>query len=202
MSTPNEYSLATYLFETESRNTELNFEQTWKHGGDDKRWPHPPSLRLGLSAPSHWDATTPSPCGTPHFRTQERLMFSNPTLSEPRLSPAVTMSDDMLSTLTLPLHCASILQAATPPWVVAFESWTISAPICFNRFTLAESWIPNRWTSAFVFTLSRSAFAFLKEMDFSYKYLFAICSCFCTSFSAAPLRIASLTPLLNVEWSS
>jgi len=66
-------------------------------------------------------------------------MFSNPTPSKPRLSPAATMSDDTLSALTPPLHCASILQPATPPQVVAFESWTISAPICFNRFTFAES---------------------------------------------------------------
>jgi len=72
--------------------------------------------------------------------TQERLMFSNPTLiGEPRLSPAATMSYDMLSALTPPLHCTSILQPATPPQVVAFEFWTISAPICLNRFTFAES---------------------------------------------------------------
>jgi len=54
--------------------------------------------------------------------TQERIMFSNPTPSKPRLSPAATMSDETLSALTLPLHCASILQSATSPQVVAFES--------------------------------------------------------------------------------
>jgi len=68
--------------------------------------------------------------------TQERIMFSNPTPSELRLSPAATMSDEMrLPAITPPLHCAFILQPATPPKVVAFESWTISAPICLNRFT-------------------------------------------------------------------
>jgi hypothetical protein len=71
--------------------------------------------------------------------TQERIMFSNPTPSKPCLSPAATMSDDTLSALTPPLHCASILQPATPPQVVAFESKNISAPICLNRFTFAES---------------------------------------------------------------
>ena len=73
--------------------------------------------------------------------TQERIMFSNPTPSEPRLFPALTMSDDMLSALTPPLLCASNLQPATPPQVVAFESRTVSAPICLNRFTFkfAES---------------------------------------------------------------
>jgi len=63
--------------------------------------------------------------------TQERTMFSNPTPSKPRLSPAATMSDDTLWALDPPLHCASILQPAThasilqpatPPQVVAFES--------------------------------------------------------------------------------
>ena len=80
--------------------------------------------------------------------TQERIMFSNPAPSEPRLSPAATMSDDMLSAFTPPLHCASILQPATPPQVIAFESWTISALICLNRFTFAETRKPNpcrRW---------------------------------------------------------
>jgi len=75
--------------------------------------------------------------------TQERIMFSNPTPSKPHLSSAATMSDNTLSALTPPLHCASILQPATPPQVVAFESWTISAPICLIRFTFAESWKSN-----------------------------------------------------------
>jgi len=72
--------------------------------------------------------------------TQERIMFSNPTPSEPRLSPVSTMSDATPSALTPSLHCASILQPAAPPQVVAFESKTISAPIYLNRFTFAESW--------------------------------------------------------------
>jgi len=54
--------------------------------------------------------------------TQERIMFSNPTPSKPRLSPAATMSDDTPSALNPPLHCASMLQPAAPPQVVAFES--------------------------------------------------------------------------------
>jgi len=54
--------------------------------------------------------------------TQERIMLSNPTPIKLRLSPTATMSDDMLSALTPLLHCASILQPATPPQVVAVES--------------------------------------------------------------------------------
>jgi len=107
--------------------------------------PHPTSVSCALAflPPSHRDATTPSPCWASHFINQERIMFSNPTPSESRLSPAATMSDDMLSALTPPLHCASILQPATPPQVVAFGVWTISAPICLNRFTFAQSRKPD-----------------------------------------------------------
>jgi len=94
---------------------------------------------LAFPHPSHRHAATPSPCWAPHFMTQERIMFSNPTPSKSCLSPAAMMSDDTPSALTPPLHCASILQPATPPQVVAFESWTISAPIGLNRFTFAES---------------------------------------------------------------
>jgi len=75
--------------------------------------------------------------------TQERIMFSNPTPSELRLSPAATMSDDMLSALTPPLHCDFTLQPATPPHFVAFECGTISDLICLNGFTLAESRKPD-----------------------------------------------------------
>ena len=56
----------------------------------------------------------------------------------------------MQSALTPPLHCASILQPVTPGQVVAFESWTISAPIYLNCFTLAESRKPDLWTCVFV----------------------------------------------------
>jgi len=81
------------------------------------------SITLPTSPPpSHQDAITPSPCWAPHFMTKEHLMFSNPTQSEPRLSPTATMSNDMLSALTPPLHCESILQPATPPELVVFES--------------------------------------------------------------------------------
>ena len=106
--------------------------------------------------------------------TQERIMFSNPTPSKPRLSPAATMSDDTPSALTLSLYCASILQPTTRPQVVAFESYTISAPSCLNRFTFAVSQKSNFWTCVCVFDFSSSAFAILLEMNFSLKSLFAI----------------------------
>ena len=79
--------------------------------------PHPIPLPCALAFPptSHRDDTTPSPCWAHHFMTQECIMFSNPTLSKPRLSPAATMSDNTLSALTPPLHCASILQPGLQP---------------------------------------------------------------------------------------
>jgi len=86
------------------------------------------------------------------------------------------MSDDMLSALTPPLHCASILQPATTPQVVAFEAWIISGPICLNRFTFDESRKPDLWICVCVLNLSSSAFAFLIEMNFSFESLFAVWS--------------------------
>jgi len=82
--------------------------------------PIPLPCALAFLPPSHRDATTPSPCWAPHFMTQEHIMFSNPTPSTPRLSPAATMSDDTPSVLTPSLHRAraSILQPAAPPQVV------------------------------------------------------------------------------------
>ena len=140
--------------------------------------PHPIPLPCALAfpPPNHRDATVPSPCWAPHFVTQERIMFSNLTPSKLRLSSAATMSDDMLSALTPPLHCAFTLQPATPPQVVAFESLTISAPICLNRFIFAESRKSDFWTCACVFTFSSSDFAFLISMNFSFKSPFAIWS--------------------------
>jgi len=84
---------------------------------------HPIPLPCALAFPpfSHRDTTTLSPCWAPHFMTEERIMFSNPTPSKPRLSPAATL-DATTSFLTPPLHCASILQPAAPPQVVAFQS--------------------------------------------------------------------------------
>ena len=73
-------------------------------------------------------------------------MFSNPTPSKPRFSPAATMSDATPSALTLSLHCASILQPTTPPPVVDFEpeSKTISAPICLNQLSFFKKKIVKK----------------------------------------------------------
>ena len=83
---------------------------------------HSTSLRLGLPAPQPSRRRQAQSLLVPSFVTQERIMFSNPTPSEPHLSPAATMSDDTFLAHTPPLHCASILQPAAPPQIVAFES--------------------------------------------------------------------------------
>ena len=77
-----------------------------KHGGDGKQWPLPPFPFLAPwpSRPPAIETPPPSPCWAPHFMTQERIMFSNPTPSKPRRSPAASMSDATPSALTLPLR--------------------------------------------------------------------------------------------------
>ena len=55
----------------------------------------------------------------------ESAWGSESTPSEPRLSPAATMSDDMLSANTPLLHCTSILQPASPR-IVSCESYYCS----------------------------------------------------------------------------
>jgi len=84
--------------------------------------PHDPSLRFGLPAPQPSRRHHAQSLLAPHFMTQEHIMFSNPTPSESRLSPAATMSDATPSSHTPSWHCASILQPAAHPQVVAFES--------------------------------------------------------------------------------
>ena len=103
-------------------------------------------------------------------------MFSNPI----RASRTFFRRDDgqrhtasSHSALALP-GCASTLQPATPLHVVVFESWAISATICPNRvpsWFRFESRKPNLSTCVCVLTFSLSAFAFLIEMDFSFRSL-------------------------------
>jgi len=82
--------------------------------------PHPISLSCALAflPPSHRHATTPSPCWAPHFMTQERIMFSNPTQSKALLSTAATMSHDTLLALTPPLRL--YLAACNPSSICCF----------------------------------------------------------------------------------
>jgi len=105
--------------------------------------PHPIPLPCDLALPptSHREATTPGPCWVPHFMTPERLMFLNPTPSEPRISPAAVMSNDMLSAPTPTVHCASILQPATPPQVVTVSLLILGSSLLqfVNCLIFAES---------------------------------------------------------------
>ena len=93
ISTQNRYSLATPLIETESRNTQVNPEiKNMVVMASDGSQPHPPALRLGVAAHQPSRRHNTQSYWSPHFMTQERLMFSNPTPSEPHLSSSATMS--------------------------------------------------------------------------------------------------------------
>jgi len=80
--------------------------------------PHPIPLPFTLAflPPCHRDTTTPCPCWAPHFMTQERLMFSNPTPSKPHLSPAATMPVGARTCCRLSLRpCAAPLSCSLQP---------------------------------------------------------------------------------------
>jgi len=124
MSTQIGCSLATFLIETEGRNTNANFKQNMAVMASDGPSPHSPSLRLGLPAPQPSRRHHAQSLLGPSFHDPKthHAFQSRPDQAAPGFSPAATISDDMLWALTLPLHCAPILQPAAPPQVVAFES--------------------------------------------------------------------------------
>jgi len=87
--------------------------------------PHFLSLRLGI--------TVPQPSRRRHAQSLLGPSFHDPRIpqvleSHPERATPLSRRD-LLSALTPPLPCASILQPATPPKILAFESWTIYAPI-------------------------------------------------------------------------
>ena len=140
--------------------------------------PHFPSLRLGLPAPQ--------PSRRHHAQPESLLgpSFHDPRThhvfeSHPEQAASLSRRDDgrrhavgSHSALALRLYLA----ACNPSSGCRFWVLTISAPICLNRFTFAESRKFDLWTCVCVFTFSSSAFAFLIEMNFSFKSLFAIWS--------------------------
>ena len=69
----------------------------------------------------------------------------------------------------------------------------MSAPICLNLFTFAESRKPDLWTSVCVLTFSSSAAALLIQMNFSFKSLLAI-------WSLCPQRFHYYFFLSTVSW--
>jgi len=88
------HSLATSLYRDISTKEWSKILKKMVAIASDGPSPHTPFLRLDLTVPPnrHGGVPTPSPCWALHFMTQERLMFWNPTPSEPRLSPAATIS--------------------------------------------------------------------------------------------------------------
>jgi len=165
-STQNRCSLATFLIETESRITEANSK---KHGGDSKRWALTPFPFL---AP--WPYR-PSAIETPPRPVPAGTLISWPENAScsripPRASRASLPPRRWATTCcpTVGSHSARALRlylAACNP-SSSFCSWvlTISAPICLNRFTFAESRKPNLWSCVCVFN------PFLFCLYFSDKY--------------------------------
>jgi len=168
------------------------------YGGNGKQWPLTPFSFLA-----------PWPSRPPAIETPPRPVPAGPLISsfhDPRTHHVLESHPEQAAPLFCrnderrhavgshpSLHCASILQPATPPQVVTFESETISAPICLNRFTFAEPRKSDIWTCVCVCTFSSSAFAFLIEMNFSFKSLFAI-------WSLSPQRFHYYVYLSIASW--
>ena len=93
-----------------------------RHGSS----PHSPSLRLGLPAPqpSRRHHAQPESLLGPLFHDPRthHVLESHPEQAVPLPRRDDERRDNMLSALTMLLHCASILQPAAPPQVVAIES--------------------------------------------------------------------------------
>ena len=118
MITRNGCSLATFLIETESQNAYANFKQNMAVMVNDGPSPHFPSLRLGLPAPQPSKRNHAQSLLGPSFHDPRthHVLESHPERATP------LSRRDLLSALTPPLPCASILQPATPPKILAFES--------------------------------------------------------------------------------
>jgi len=136
--------------------------------------PHSPSLRLGLPDPTksrHNHAQ--SPLGSSfHDPKTHHVLESHPEQAALLSRRNNERRHAVGSHFALALRL--YLAAGNPSSSCRF--WTISDPICLNRFTFAESRKPNLWTCVCVFTFSSSAFTFLIEMNFSFESLFAIWS--------------------------
>ena len=138
MSTQSGRSLATFLIETESQNTYANSEQNMAEMASDGSLSHSPSLRLGLTASQ--------PSRRHHAQSLLGPLFHDPRThhvleSHPEQAAPLSRCDDERrhavgshSALALRL----CLAACAPAQALAFDSWTISAPICLNNCTFAK----------------------------------------------------------------
>jgi len=179
MSTQNGHSrLATFLVETESRNTLVNSKKkTWRWWQAIVLRPIPLPRALALPSPSHQDATTPSPCWAPHFMTQERLLFSNPNPSELRLRilPPRRWATTCCRFSLLP--CPAPLSCSLQPLL---KLSLLSLRPSLLQFVSIDSLLLSHENPSFepmcVFHLFISCLCFLIAMNFSFKSLFAIWS--------------------------
>ena len=196
MSTQNGHSrLATFLVETESRNTLVNSKKkTWRWWQAIVLRPIPLPRALALPSPSHQDATTPSPCWAPHFMTQERLLFSNPNPSELRLRilPPRRWATTCCRFSLLP--CPAPLSCSLQPLL---KLSLLSLRPSLLQFVSIDSLLLSHENPSFepmcVFHLFISCLCFLIAMNFSFKSLFAI-------WSLSPQRFHYHFFLSTVSW--
>jgi len=158
--------------------------------------PHSPSLRFGLPA------RQPSRCH--HAQSLLGTSFHDPRThhvleSYPKPLQAAPLShrDDERwpaigshSTLALRLHLAACSPSSSCRfWVLDHLCSNLSHS--FHLCWITE--IRSQWTCVCVFTFSSTAFAFLIEMNFSFKSLFAI-------WSSSPQRFHYYVFLSIVSW--
>jgi len=133
---------------------------------------------LAFPPPSHchdWDATTRSPSWAPHFVTNNasysRIPSRASSASPPPRRWATTCCRLSLCSCTAPVCCS--LQP-----LLKLSLFSLGPSLL--QFVSIVSLLPNHGNLVFksvcVFTFSFSVFAFLIEMDFSSKSLFAIWS--------------------------
>ena len=193
MSTQNGCSPATFLIETESRNTEANSEQNMVLMASDGPSPHSPSLCLGVPAPQ--------PSRRHHAQSLLGPSFHDPGThhvleSHPEQAAPLSRRDDgrchaivSHSVLALRLHLAACSPSSSCRfWVLDHLCSNLSQSFHFCWITKIRS-----LNLCVCFTFSSSVFTFLIEMNFSFKSLFAI-------WSLSPQRFRYYLFLSIVSW--
>jgi len=139
--------------------------------------PHPIPLPCALAFPpsSHPDATTPSPCWAPHWFHDPRT--HHVLESHPEQAAPLSRRDDERrhtirshSVLALRLYLAACIPSSSCRfWVLDHLCSNLSELFHLCCITAIRS-----LNLCVCFTFSSSTFAFLIEMNFSFKSLFAI----------------------------
>jgi len=173
--TQNGCSLATFLIETESRNTKANSKKNMAVMASDVPSPYFPSLHLGLPATQSSRCHHAQSLLGPSFNAScPRILPQASRASLPPRRWATTCCRLSLRPCTAPLSCS-----LRP--LLKLSSLSLGPSVCSNLSQSFHScWITETqslnlrvWLYLF---FSSSAFAFLIEMIFSFESLFTIWS--------------------------